>query len=342
MAIAVSCPHCDGRLKLADKLAAKTVKCPKCGKAFKAASEEDDELDEAIEERKERPAPSRSRRERDDDEDDDDRPRSRRHDDDDEDDDDDDRPRRSRRKSKQKKSNTGLIIGLCAGGGVLVLVLGLVLVLTLRSRAPAANQAGLQANAGPPPNGAQPPVVPNAKPQEPKPQPPAPQPVQPPEVKKTAPMNANPGPAVPVTGVPLKPGTRITVKSQVQGSPPEFAGDYNMQLTQKIELALRELSLEPVAEGGLNLTISAQLSDTGKTMKVRTDSFPVPQIAATMLLTDPQGTAIWKQEGKFTLPKILVLRTNNPGREIQERVWQSFETWARGKGLASLKAPDAK
>jgi predicted Zn finger-like uncharacterized protein len=152
MPVSVSCPSCETRLNVSDKLAGegRTVKCPKCGGTFKLAGagatttkpearapqpaaapakrdKDVDRLDAADDEDEERARPRKSSRDRDDDEDDEDRPRARKkrpREDDDEDEDYDERPaRRKARKGKKKKSgsNLGLIIGLAAGGAVLLL-----------------------------------------------------------------------------------------------------------------------------------------------------------------------------------------------------------------------------
>ena len=95
----ISCPECAGKLRVAEALLGKKVRCPTCKVVFvaedpAAAVEELDELEELVEEPRQR----KSTRFREDEDEEEDRPRQRRRPvDEDEDDDYDDRPRRRRR-----------------------------------------------------------------------------------------------------------------------------------------------------------------------------------------------------------------------------------------------------
>lgn len=129
-AMRVTCPECDGRLKLRTAIpAGKRIRCPKCEAVFAVHPDEDEDFEDAI---SEQPAPRRRRKaaaaggrrpkrrpDYEDDFDDDN--------DSGEDDDFDERPRRRSRKKpggkKRKKQGKGPLIGMICGGAVAVLAL---------------------------------------------------------------------------------------------------------------------------------------------------------------------------------------------------------------------------
>jgi hypothetical protein len=128
MSILISCPKCQKKLKLAETLLGKKIKCPACaaiitveGEASAAPPADDDE---EVPRRPAKKAPPPSDEE---DEDEEDRPRKKRSKAARDEEDDDDRPRKGRRKKGKKQGSSStvlLIVGvvclvLCGGcGGV--------------------------------------------------------------------------------------------------------------------------------------------------------------------------------------------------------------------------------
>ena len=340
MTIAARCAHCRANLRLPDSLDGKKAKCPKCAKVFQVTAAEVDETVAS------RPKPSRPKR----------------------------------RRPKKKASNQGLIVGLSVGAGVLVVSLIVIGIVIAKNRVAELPPAQVVAQAVPAPQMTAP-ATPKVEPPGPKPAPPQPQaaPVaeiensatatvvddpayNEPEVPRTAP-GTRPSPS----GAKLAPGTRITVRAQLQGSPPKFQGDFNKHITQRIEIALRNLGYEPVPDGGLILQVNAQVGPTGASIKVRTigpsppppprpirpvkgqpppqppsppppreQTYPTELVTASLVLTDMRGSAIWKHDHQFR-STLGVFRTTDPPSEMREQIWRDFESWAGGAAVATMR-----
>jgi predicted Zn finger-like uncharacterized protein len=368
MTIVARCGHCRANLRVPDALDGKKAKCPKCGKVFQVAAAEADEAPIASRPISPRPKagaalPESRRRVRREDDEDDDKPRAR--------------PKK--RRAKKKASNQGLIVGLSVGAGVLVIglvvVVGVVMAKSRNADLPAAPPVA-QAAVPPPPA-----AVPAAK-VEPAPAPaPAPQQAPAPVAEVQTPVaeavpdeserpqTAPQTPSSPI-GTKLAPGTKITVRAQIQGSPPKFQGDFNKHVTQRIEIALRKLGYVPVPDGGLILQVNAQIAPTGGTVKVRTigpppppaprpvrpvkgqpppppppapqptppreQSYPLEQISASLVLTDMRGSAVWKHDHKFD-SITRVFRTTDPPSEMREEIWRNFDAWAAADAVITMK-----
>jgi hypothetical protein len=158
--------------------------------------------------------------------------------------------------------------------------------------------------------------------------------------------------------MPVQGGTKITVRCEIQGNPPDFNGDYNKHVTQDLEIALRQRGFEPVPEGGMVLQVRAQISNSGKSITVRPigappprpglkggqpvkpnqeQVYPIEQITASLVLTDTKGTAVWKNENTFHPPRTMIFKTDNIPREMQEPMWRAFDSWLRGPGIATIR-----
>lgn len=384
MAIAAVCTHCQSRFNLADRLAGKNVKCTKCGKPFKVAEELVDDDEETIDERPSakkdtisagapRPtskrtrddededdaAPKRTSSRRDDDEDDDEdsRPRSKKRRDDE---DDEDQPRRSKRK-KKKAANTNLVVGLCVGGGILLLTIIAIVIIASSGSAKPTAAAPVQpqvAAVDPTP----PPTPPAEAVQAPPPQPvsappPPPAPMKEPEpAKPTPPPQPAPTPPTPSPPPPsgLQPGAKISVKSEVQGAPPAYMGDFNKYVAQQAETVIKQMGYVPVPDGGLVLHIRAQIIPTNKKATVMVPGqpmlkgkivvqgqpkrldIPINELSASLVLNDAQGTKLWGLNHKV-LPNGQNLNPQNPAAELQFRMWQDFDGWIKTAALTTMK-----
>ena len=64
-------------------------------------------------------------------------------------------------------------------------------------------------------------------------------------------------------------GTKITVRVEINGSPPKFQGDFDKHVTEKLEIALRNLGYVPVQDGGMILRVKAQIGPNGKRISVK-------------------------------------------------------------------------
>src|SRR4051794_23287261 len=118
MPVAIACSHCHVRLKLADTLLGKNVKCPKCGQVFKAQTEKAAPTPIAtsiVASSGPPPAPALKLRRSDEETDSGSRPRSRSRRDDE-----DDGERRPRSKRSRKPASNQTLYALLAGGGVFV------------------------------------------------------------------------------------------------------------------------------------------------------------------------------------------------------------------------------
>jgi hypothetical protein len=367
MPIAAACPQCKKRFQLAPTLLGKKVKCSGCGNPFtvqgtgiqkaavtvapkrRVADDEDDA-----------PARTVTRRVRDKEDDDESERRS---------------PRKKKRKRK-KSSNAGLIVGLSIGGVAVVAVIVVVTILAIRSgRRPEVIAQAPPADAlakvleTPPPATVTPPAPPQAEPvavPQPQPQPePQPEPTSPPPMETVTPTPMPETPEVTTPPPPsLKQGAKITVRTEISGTPPGFNGDYNGQIRQSLENTLRQMGYQTVSDGGLVLTVRADFSPTGKNVSVRSPNQPPPppprpivkgrpvgppprppmpqmqsygvdQLNASIVLTDMQGSAMWKNEKRFT-PNTGGLG-NDPTRAMHDQMWRSFDGWIRGNVLATMK-----
>ena len=132
MPIAIACPSCYVRLRVADEFVGRKVRCPKCSGVI-AVSESPDEVETGVTAKASMPAggngvagvaPRRAPLTAYDEQ-----PRIRRESVPVDDDEDFEEPR-PRKKKKKKKQNNGLVIGLFAGGGFLLLAI-IVLVIIL-------------------------------------------------------------------------------------------------------------------------------------------------------------------------------------------------------------------
>ncbi len=220
----LSCSHCQVRLKLADHLLGKNVKCPKCGQIFEAASPaafmSGSSPKRLVREEEERSPRSPTRHRADGDE--------------------DDRPARSRRRRRQPQ-RSAVTLAACVAGGVALVALAVVVAVLLfrRPEVPVVAVQGIKEDnrAREPVQVAQvaaPPQVQEA-------------PVQAPVENTNPPDQIEQVPEVPEP--PAKPrserspnvklGKKITVRAEIQGTPPGFAGDYNKHVIQNLEVALR-------------------------------------------------------------------------------------------------------
>ncbi len=95
----ITCPECQGKLRIKDELLGKKIKCPKCQKAFVAKVEEKEPAEPEEIEEEEAPARPAARKRRDEDEDE--RPRKKRRDEEEEEE--DDRPRKKRRDEEDEE-----------------------------------------------------------------------------------------------------------------------------------------------------------------------------------------------------------------------------------------------
>jgi predicted Zn finger-like uncharacterized protein len=373
MPLSAQCSHCQASLKLADHLAGKRVKCPKCGQVFLAAAEVAALKSATTASKKEGiakgPPPLVSAGKRTASLADDSRPRSKKRRD--EDSEDDARPARSKRKRQQAGSNH-MLLAVASGGGVLVVgIIVLFIVMSMRSR-PAVAETPVVAKAKPAPVA----PVANTNVADPPADPPPPQPSQPEATppanvpNAAAPSQPAPPQAAPTTptlvpGVSakgLQPGSKIIVRTQIQGAPPGYSGDYNKDVKQTLEIAIANLGYQPVPEGGggFILQVTAQMSGTGNMIQVKplgpsappiarpkgkglqpappqqTQSYPEEQITATIVLTDAQGTALWKNNSKF-LSHSRILKTGNPALEMQAEMWASFNNWVRGPAIKNMR-----
>ncbi len=370
MPVSAQCSHCQARLKLADHLAGKRVKCPKCGQVFLAAAEVAAVKSAPTASKKEgiakgpppvsagkRTAPMA----------DEPRPRSKKRRD--EDSEDDARPARSKRKRQQAGSNH-LLLAVATGGGVLLVgIIVLVIVMSMKSR-PAGAEAPVVAKAKPAPTA--PPANTNVSDspadspsQQPQPDttPPAnvansAAPPSQPAPRQAAPTTPTQVPAVAAKG--LQPGAKIIVRTQMVGVPPAYPGDYNKEVKQSVELALGKLGYQaaPEGSGGLILQVSAQIANTGKMVQVRpiggaqvlrpkgkgfapapqqqAQSYPEEQVTANLVLTDANGTTLWKADNKF-LSHSRNFRTANPLLEMQLEMWTAFNTWVNGPAIQNMR-----
>jgi hypothetical protein len=154
------------------------------------------------------------------------------------------------------------------------------------------------------------------------------------------------------------------VRAKIAGSPPDFQGDYNKQVVQNLEMALQQVGYEPVPEGGLILLVRAQVSDSGQKVSVhpigvpppsrrpaasnretagspapsfqRGQEYPVPELTGGLLLTNDKGTALWQNETHFS-GRMVLFQTDNPPREMQQRMWRAFDTRTRTAAVAAWK-----
>jgi hypothetical protein len=361
MPISTNCTHCQNPFRLADKFLGKTVKCSQCGQPFEVVARESPAdvpscpvaKDKRIAAKPLAASPP-GRRLRDED-----------------DDDWDDRPVRPKRRV-QESSNKLLLIGLGAGVLVLLLVAGTFAAFWSLRRAAivnmemaqAAERAAFVAPPMPPPpqmvkrdNPIAPPKAPDVEPPvrvEPIPQPKAAAP------KPDADGKPRPAPV----GPKLAPGAKITVRAIIDGSPPDHQGDFNKHVTQNLEIALRNVGYEPVPDGGLILEIRASLGPTGKSISVRNmgpspppklprppvkpgtkpaplippreQEYALEQVTASLVLSDANGSALWKRDQRFA-SNIRLFRTDDPAREMRQQIWQSFESWTRAAAVASWK-----
>ena len=375
MAITARCSHCRTALRVPDAMSGKKAKCPKCGQIFQVASITDED-DGAVRASAPRPtsrpknavagpvsAPAARRRVR-------------------REDDDEEAPRaRSKRKRRKQASNQGLIVGLSVGGGVLALSGIVIAVAMATAKGRVVEQAPILqvAHAAPAPPAEV--VAAAAAKVEPVPQPVAPPaPVAEPEKPAPAPVVSVPQPPAPapetpssLTGGKLVPGAKITVRAQIQGSPPKFQGDFNKHVVQNIEIALRNLGYEPVPDGGLILQVNAQIGPAAGTIKVRTigasppppppaprpvrpikgappppppqpvqpqppreQTYSLEQITASFVLTDMRGSALWKKDKQFA-SGLRVFRTTDPPGEMREQLWRAFDGWAGDDAIATMK-----
>ena len=284
MALTVRCPHCRSPLRLPDTMGGNKAKCPKCGEAFQVAKSAA-AAGGAVRADAPRSAPRpqssassagslpaarrRVRREYEDEEDDDDR---------------DVRPNRRIRK---QAPNAGLIVALAAGGSLMFVMVIVTVVIAARSRAvpppPVVVRAAPAVVPVPAPVPVPPPKV------EPAPVPRAPEvpaaiaevenpipeipDLQPPQAERPPPEPRKPPTSL--LGGRLEPGTKVTVRAEIAGNPPNFQGDYNKHVTENLEIALRDIGYEPVREGGLILQVRCQINATGKTISVRPLGGPV-------------------------------------------------------------------
>ncbi len=360
MPVSAQCSHCQARLNLADHLAGKRVKCPKCGQIFVAAEEVAALKSAPMASKKEGiakgpPPVSASKRTAPVKEEPQPRSKKRR----DEDSEDDARPARSKRK-RQKSSSNHLLLALASGGGVLLVgVVILFIVMSVRSRPavaetpvvakakPASTARAANTNIAEPPADPAPPAnVPNAAPSSQ----PTPQQTTPTQVPAVA--------ATPAKG--LQQGAKIIVRTQITGVPAAYPGDYNKEVKQTVELALANLGYQaaPEGSGGLILQVTAQIANTGREVQVKpiggapvarprgkgfqpiqpqqAQRYPEEQVNANLVLTDAQGTALWKTESKF-LSHSRIFRTANPLLEMQLEMWTAFNTWVKGPAIQNMR-----
>jgi hypothetical protein len=345
----LSCSHCQVRLKLADNVLGKNVKCPKCGQIFEAAWSatfaSGPSPKRPVREEEERSPRSIARRRADADE--------------------DDRPARSRRRRRQPRLDP-VVLAVGVTGGVALVALAVVVAFLL-FRSPEAPVVAVQAikednRAREPVQVAQvaaPPQIQAAPVQAPV------ENTNPPDQTEQIPDVPEP-PAKPPSERPpiVKLGKKITVRAAMQGAPRSFVGDYNKHVVQNLEVALRALGYEPVANGGLPLVVRVTVGTSSKQIKVReigarppsmqpriknnpgqpptitrpgsqnTQVYTVPQLTASVVLTDEQGVALWKKDNTIT-PFVGIFR-GDPAREMEEVMWRNFEAWTNGPALATL------
>src|SRR5437016_91319 len=115
MAISVSCPSCEAKLKVGDHLAGRKIKCPKCSETMPVPEESGETAVAAGKPRRGAAAAATgngraSKARPDSDNTDEARPRKRAKQEDDDEVEDEDRPRR--KKKKPEKSSKGMLIGL--------------------------------------------------------------------------------------------------------------------------------------------------------------------------------------------------------------------------------------
>jgi phage FluMu protein Com len=354
MPISVACTQCKAALKLADTLAGKKVKCPKCKEIFLAAAGV--AKTSAIAKgppasAAKRQAPAVEKPE----------PRSKRR----RDEESDDEPRSGRSSRKRQKAGANhLLLALGSGGGVLVVgIVILFIVMSMRSKPavaepPAVAKAKPAAASTPPPAGnEEKPAAPEAPPETPQPAatqpaPAASAPGQP------APQPSTPAPTQPpvVAAKGLQPGAKITVRTQIQGTPPGYNGDINKEVKQAVENALTGLGYQPAPEGSgaLILQINAQMAVTGNKIQARvpgparpagkgkiaapqlqTVFVPEQEMIANIVVTDDLGANLWKNNNK-----ILSHNRNfqvNPALEMQAEIWTAFATWIKGPAMQNMK-----
>ncbi len=65
-----------------------------------------------------------------------------------------------------------------------------------------------------------------------------------------------------------------------------------------------------------------------------TQVYTVPQLTASLVLTDEQGVALWKKDNKIT-PFVTIFR-GDPARQMEEVMWANFEAWTNGPALATF------
>ena len=209
----------------------------------------------------------------------------------------DDEPPRARRKRRRtnESSNHGLKLGLSIGGGGLALVVALIVIVAITRTR------------------TQPDPVPMARP------------------AAEATVNAQNG-----------SGTKITVRVEINGSPPKFQGDFDKHVTEKLEIALRNLGYVPVQDGGMILRVKAQIGPNGKRISVKGlgDTGPGKQVElerihASLVLTNSQGSEIWKNERQFSTVPLFF--HGDPAGEMREEMWRSFDAWAGESTLSTMK-----